>query len=188
MKLTLRLPKRFGRFAGDRRGVSAVEFALVAPLLITLYLGCVEVSDGVSADRKVSLTAGALANLAAQLTSISTSEMTNILDASTAIMSPYSASNLVITVSCLKIAADKTTTVQWSANRNGTARAPGSSYTFPSSSTDLDIANTQLILAEVAYAYTPIFGYTITGTITLEDHMYMSPRISTPSYNGVTCS
>ena len=45
------------RLARDRRGVSAVEFALVAPLMIGLYLGCVEISDGVAADRKVTLTA-----------------------------------------------------------------------------------------------------------------------------------
>jgi Flp pilus assembly protein TadG len=44
------------RFARDRRGVSAVEFAFVAPVMIGLYLGCVEVSDGVAVDRKVSLT------------------------------------------------------------------------------------------------------------------------------------
>ena len=42
----------------DRRGVSAVEFALLPPLMIALYLGCVEISDGVAVDRKVSLTAG----------------------------------------------------------------------------------------------------------------------------------
>jgi hypothetical protein len=36
----------FGRFGRDRRGVSAVEFALLAPIMITLYFGCVEVSDG----------------------------------------------------------------------------------------------------------------------------------------------
>jgi len=40
----LRIPLRFSRFARDRRGVSAVEFALVAPLLVALYLGCVEIS------------------------------------------------------------------------------------------------------------------------------------------------
>ena len=45
------------RFARDQRGVSAVEFALVAPLMITLYLGCVEISQGVGVDRKVTLTA-----------------------------------------------------------------------------------------------------------------------------------
>jgi Flp pilus assembly protein TadG len=186
--LSLHIPQRFGRFARDRRGVSAVEFALLAPLLITLYLGCVEVSDGVSADRKVTLTAAALANLSAQVTTITTNDMTNILDASSAIIAPYSPGNLAITVSCLKIDANKNATVQWSATRNGTARAVGAPYTFESSALALDVANTQLILAEVTYAYTPLVGYTITGTLTLSDHMFMSPRISAPTYDGVACS
>jgi Flp pilus assembly protein TadG len=54
--MTLRMSHAFRRFARDRRGVSAVEFALLAPIMVALYLGCVEVSDAVSADRKVSLT------------------------------------------------------------------------------------------------------------------------------------
>lgn len=176
--------QRFGRFARDRRGVSAVEFALVAPLLITLYLGCVEISDGVSADRKVSLTAAALANLSAQVTTISSGDMTNILDASSAIIAPYSVNNLAIVISCLSIDASKNAKVKWSATRNGTARSVGSTYTFDASAMALDVANSQLLLAEVTYAYTPIVGYTITGTLNLTDHMFMSPRISPPTYNN----
>src|SRR5450756_1280588 len=111
------------RFARDRRGVSAVEFAFVAPVMIGLYLGCVEVSDGVAADRKVSLIAGALANLSAQVATISTAEMTNILDASSAIIAPYDAGKLKMTVSCLRIDANKNVTVKWSVTRNGTAQS-----------------------------------------------------------------
>ena len=47
---------------------------------------------------------------------------------------------------------------------------------------DLKVANTQLILAQVSYAYTPIVGHSITGTLTLSDQMYMMPRISAPTY------
>jgi hypothetical protein len=47
----------------------------------------------------------------------------------------------------------------------------------------LDVPNTQLIYSEVTYAYKPIVGYTISGTLTLSDHMYMSPRITSPVYN-----
>lgn len=179
---------RLSRFARDRRGVSAVEFAFIAPVMIGLYLGCAEISDGVAADRKVSLIAGALANLPAQVTTISAGDMTNILDASSAIITPYSASNLTMTVSCLKIDGNGIAKVQWSATRNGTARSAGSTYSFSSASSALAVKNSWLLLSEVSYAYTPTVGYTITGTLTLSDKMFMSPRITAPTYGTITCT
>jgi len=183
--LTLSTFRRLARFARDRRGVSAVEFAFIAPVMIGLYLGCAEISDGVAADRKVSLIVDALANLSAQVTTISTSDMTNILNASSSIISPYSAGNLQATLSCLKIDSTGRVTVAWSATMNGTARATGSSVSIPSA---LAVPSSQLLLGEASYAYTPTVGYTITGTLTLSDHMYMAPRITAPTYNGVACT
>jgi Flp pilus assembly protein TadG len=171
------------RIARDQRGVSAVEFALLAPVMIGLYLGCVEISEGVAADRKVSLVSAALANLTAQVSTISASDMTNILDASSAIIQPYSASLLKLTVTCLKIDANKNVTVKWSVTRNGTANT--GSMTMPSA---LAVANSYLILSQASYAYTPTVGYTITGTLTLSDQMYMSPRITAPTYGSTTCT
>ena len=40
----------------------------------------------------------------------------------------------------------------------------------------------------MTYAYTPIIGYTITGTLNLTDQMFMSPRQTPPVYNGVSCT
>lgn len=174
---------RISKIARDQRGVSAVEFALLAPMMIGLYLGCVEISQGVSADRKVSLISAALANLSAQVTTISTTDMTNIIDASSAIIVPFSASLLKMTVTCLKIDANKNVTVKWSVTRGGTANS--GTMTIPSA---LAVANTQLLLSEASYAYTPIVGYTITGTLTLSDKMYMSPRITAPTYNSIACT
>jgi Flp pilus assembly protein TadG len=174
---------RILKIARDQRGVSAVEFALLAPMMIGLYLGCVEISQGVSADRKVSLVSAALANLSAQVTTISTTDMTNILDASSAIISPYNASLLHMTVTCLKIDANRNVTVKWSVTRGGTANS--GSMTIPSA---LAVANTQLLFAQASYAYTPTVGYTISGTLNLSDQMYMSPRITAPTYNGTACT
>ncbi|HZQ12868.1 MAG TPA: TadE/TadG family type IV pilus assembly protein [Pseudolabrys sp.] len=179
----MNLRRVLGRFGGDRRGVSAVEFALLAPLMITLYVGCAEISDGVAADRKVSLTAAALANLAAQVTTISSTDMTNILDASSAIIAPYSTSQLSITLSCINIDANRNATVKWSVTRGGTARS--GSITVPSA---LAVASTQLLLGEATYQYRPTVGYTVTGTLNLSDRMYMSPRITAPTYNSTSCS
>jgi len=179
------LKRAFAAFGGDRRGVSAVEFALILPLMVGLYLGGVEATEAISADRKVTLTAGALANLAAQATTLSTTDMTNILNASASVMYPYSTSNMTAVISCLSIDANKKVTVSWSQTLNGTARAIGSTVTLNS---DLAIPKTQLLLSEVTYNYTPAIGYVITGTLALSDKMYMAPRISAPSYAGTACS
>lgn len=169
--MPLRMPRLLSRFARDKRGVSAVEFAFLAPLMIAMYLGVVEISDGVAADRKVTLTAGALANLVGQSQTLVTADMTNIFNASTAIMKPYSVGNLKATVSCLKIDLTGKATVAWSETSGGTARAVGSGATIPPA---LAIPSTSLVWSEVSYAYTPIIGYTITGTLNLTDQMFMS--------------
>jgi Flp pilus assembly protein TadG len=184
--MTRRMPLiRLRRFARNQRGVSAVEFALLAPLMIGLYLGSVEISDGIGIDRKVTLTAGAIANLTAQVSTISSSDMTDIMKAGTAIIQPYSTSPLKITVSCINIDGSKNAKVKWSETSNGTKRAVGSSVTLPAA---LSVANTQLLFSEVKYSYKPIVGYVITGTLALSENMYMSPRISAPTYGTTTCS
>jgi Flp pilus assembly protein TadG len=194
MTATSSMPRKIRRFGRDRRGVSAVEFAFIAPVMIGLYLGCVEISDGVAVDRKVSLVAGALANLTASCGSsnansgscanniLSATEMNNILAASSAIIAPYNAANLTMTVSCLSVDANKNVTMKWStgALQSGSVTIPAALAAVPGT----------LIYSTVSYAYTPIVGYTITGSLTLSDHMYMSPRTQAPSYpdSTKTCS
>lgn len=175
--------RRSVRFAGDERGVSAVEFALVAPVMIALYFGCVEISDGVSVDRKVSLAAAALANLSSQVSTISASDMSNIFDATGAIAAPYDVNKMKMTVTCINIDANKNATVKWSATRNGAAKS--GNVTLPDA---LKVANSQIILAEASYTYQPTVGYTITGAIDLADKMYMTPRQTAPTYGSQTCT
>ena len=92
------IERRLRRLIGDERGVSAVEFAMLLPLMLTLYLGAVEVSQGIGADRKVTLTARTIADLVSQVSSIGNADMTNALNASSAVMAPFPISNLKVTV------------------------------------------------------------------------------------------
>jgi Flp pilus assembly protein TadG len=185
MMIRLLQTVRSGRFVRDRRGVSAVEFALIAPVMIGLYLGCNEIAQGINIDRKVTLTAGTTANLAAQVSSISSDDMDNIMNASQAILAPYSTAPLKIVLSCLNIDANKKVTVKWSKAQNADPRGTGTSVTIPSG---LLVADTQLLYSEVSYTYTPTIGYVITGSLNLSDTMFMSPRISAPSYDSTACS
>ena len=161
--------------AGDQRGVSAVEFALLLPLMLALYLGVVEISQGISADRKLTITARTVADLVSQASNASNSYMTKSLDAATAVMAPFPDSNLKITVSSVAIDANRNATVSWSDTKNGTARGVGSTVTLPSA---LLIANSSLIWSEAEYSYKPTIGYVISGTLTLKDQLYMRPRLS----------
>jgi Flp pilus assembly protein TadG len=95
--------QRLSGCARVERGVSTVEFALILPLMVTLYLGGVEVSQGLTIDRKVTLVARTVADLAAQAQTIANSDMTNILNASTAVLLPYSIDKTKVTVSQVKI-------------------------------------------------------------------------------------
>lgn len=179
MTMLLRVPYRARRFAGDTRGVSAVEFALVLPLMLTMYLGGSEVANAITAGRKVTLVSRTVGDLASQVSSITNASMTNILNASTAVVAPFTAGNLKVTVSQVKIDANNNATIEWSDTRNGTAHGTGTSVTLPAA---LNVANTWLIWTEAEYTYVPTFGSGITGTIPLRDQMYMRPRLS----NSVT--
>jgi Flp pilus assembly protein TadG len=163
------------RFLADKRGVSAVEFAMLLPLMVTLYLGGVEVSSAVAIDRKMTLVARTLGDLVAQATSVDNSAMTSILSATTAVMAPYPDTNLKITVSSIQINSQGVAKISWSDTKNGTARSIGSIVTLPAA---LNVASTSLIWAEASYAYTPTIGYVITGTKNLTDQIYMRPRLS----------
>jgi len=173
-----RLAEPFARshaFVRDQRGVSAVEFAMLLPLMVALYLGAVEISQGIGADRKVTLTARTVADLVSQVSSLSTSDMTNSLNAASAVMAPYSTTNLKVTVSSVKVDSNKKATVDWSVTMNGTAHSQGDSVTLP---TALAVANTSVIWSEVQYLYRPTIGYVISGTLTLKEQIYMRPRLS----------
>jgi Flp pilus assembly protein TadG len=165
----------FVRFGRDQRGISAVEFALLLPLMITLYLGTAEVSQAVGIDRKVTLTTRTVADLASQVTTISNADMNNLLGASAAVIAPHDPAPLKVTVSRVDVDANGTATVVWSDTLGGTARAVGSTVTLPSA---LNVANSSLVWSEVAYTYKPVIGYVVTGILNLSDQIYMRPRLS----------
>jgi len=166
------------RFGIDDRGVSAIEAALLMPFMITLYLGGVQLSQAIDIDRKATLAARTVADLTAQVASIDKAGVTTLLNAATQVMSPYAdsagnASKLMVRVSVIKIDAQSKITIEWSQAKNG---SPLTTVTVPPA---LEIPDTYLVLGEAQYAYTPEIGKTLTGTMNLDDKIFMRPRLST---------
>ena len=96
---------------------------MLLPVMITLYLGAVEVSQGIGIDRKVTLTTRTVADLASQVASINNADMSNILNASSAVIAPYDTSRLQVTVSAVEIDSNGIAKVAWSDTLGGTKRA-----------------------------------------------------------------
>ncbi|MDA9397305.1 TadE/TadG family type IV pilus assembly protein [Bradyrhizobium sp. CCBAU 45389] len=176
----------------DVRAVAATEFAIVAPFMLVLYIGGVELGNGLAMNVKVSATAHSVVDMVTQNTSISTARMQAILGSAQAIMAPYpvkdgsGVSLITITVSEVSTDSSGNATVQWSESTSSTgARKKGdpmtlSSFTAPDPKNPTN-ANISLILSEVSYNYTTNLGYTIAGTVKLSDSYYLFPRCSTNS-------
>ena len=163
-------------FLKDRRGLAAIEFALIAPAMILIYLGGVELSQGIALKRMVGLTASTVTNLVAQYTTISAStQMPDILNASSQVLAPYPASQATVTISAIQIDSDGKATVAWSQSLNGTPRTTGQVMTVPAA---LDVPNTTILYGEASYDYTPAIDFLDQGNFTLTSSIYMYPRAS----------
>ncbi len=159
----------------DLRGMSGIEFAMIAPMLIGIYLGVAETALGVTNSRKVSRVAGTLADLVAQTENITGSEVDGIMNASVSVMAPYSSDGLVIKVVGVQIDEFGDATVAWSRSKNGSAPSVGSGYFIP---TDIKIPDTFLIVTNVSYDYSPNLGSNLISSFNFNETNYNVPRTS----------
>jgi Flp pilus assembly protein TadG len=161
------------RFARNESGLSALEFALVAPIMITTYFGAFEMCDVLLADRKATSVAATTTDLVAQATQIADADITNIFNAATAIMAPYDPNILQITVSSITADAQGNTKVAWSDALHTAAHAQGANFTLPAG---LISPGGSVIVSEVRYTYATPLGQFVKNGITVSDKFYQRPR------------
>jgi Flp pilus assembly protein TadG len=186
-KIVYRGRRLVARFARDKRGLAAVEFAFIVPLMLTLTFGTIEVSSAVAIDRKVTLTARALSDLVSQGTQVKLADLKNFFGLGSAIMTPYPVTPATLTqkISAVSIDASKKATVVWSYSgsvNNGAAATPVVGYAPGTIVTSqippgLLVPNTQLIWSEVKYTYTPVAAFFMISK-DLTDECFTRPRQS----------
>ena len=171
----------------DCRGVAAIEFAMIVPLMLVLFFGTNEFSAGVAVDRKVTLMARTLSDLTSQNISVTDTQLTNFFAAGKSIMTPYPSTPVNSTITELYVdPATMAARVQWS--KGSAPRATGTTVAIP---TALQVGGTYLIYSEVNYKFIPSVAWFINKTngITLTDFSYTRPRQSTcVMYNTTVCT
>jgi Flp pilus assembly protein TadG len=170
------------RFGSADEGAVAVEFALVLPIMLTIYFGLVTVTDGYAIKQRVELTSRTISDLTGRMKSdtINDTDVTNVATASAAIMAPYGADGMEMTLASVvvrKKGSDVQGAVCWSSSR----RVDGSNLTTVSSPPELmkdqtvvvpegfRQEGTSYIVADVRQVYRPIVGHAISGDIALHD-------------------
>src|SRR5258708_36051179 len=163
VKIWSRVHDQIRRLAVDRRGVAAIEFLMLAPLMLMICFGTIQVSTGVAVDRKVSLTTRTLSDLISRAppTGITDTDISNAFATGKAIMSPYPTTPLQSKISQVHI--DPTTLIAkviWS-KASGTGVSPPTCNEVVSVPTALQIPDAYLIMSEITYNFTPVVGHAI---------------------------
>ena len=193
----LNLFRKLKRFAADGRGVAAIEFAFIAPLLLTMYFVTMEIAPAIDSNKKVGRAASMIADLITQQQQITKSEVEAIMRIGQSTLNPYSRSPLNIKVTAIEMSADPspTATVAWSRKMvDGVFSAgdtKGSTATVPAK---LKVSGSYLIRVEADLSYRPIITWTASAKeatgllaafdkIEMQESYYLRPRMS----NTVPC-
>lgn len=161
------------RFAAARDGMVAVEFALIAPVMLTIFFAVTELSDGLEAGTKVTQVASTAADLVGQESKVCDAEMNDVFATLNAIMFPYPPNNMGIRISSLIDGGNGLIKVAWSDAQNMAPRTVNSTITVPAG---LVATGGSVIYTEVNYTYNSTMGVWLVGPQTVTDTFYMHPR------------
>lgn len=170
---------RLRSFAKDDKGVSAVEFALVAPILIMTYLALAELTLGMMASRRTSHLAASIGDLAAQSETLTNANITDLFAIGTSMLQPFPAGTaLKMRLTCVTMGTDNKAKVIWSDAQYMTPYTVGS--TISSISTAQIAAGESLMMTEVEYTYTdpiasPVADF-LPGSTPFKDTFFHHPR------------
>lgn len=168
------------RLTGDERGVSAVEFALIAPVMIAFYFGMAEFCQGYMAQKRMGHVSAMVADLVAQEETVATSNLDDIFQIGGLIMKPFSTTPLKQRVSSVTMTAG-VARVTWSRGHGMAGRAVNEVMTLPAG---LISNGESIIVSEATYDYDSPVDYLMPAVTRFSHIYYLRPR----TVDNVTCT
>lgn len=128
------LPKSIKELARDERGVGAIEFAFIFPLLLILYIGAFELTVAFNIYKRTANAASSIADLVALQTEVDKAFLTATPHLAAAIYTPYSTKGLQTKITGILVDANGVPRVQWSwANDQSAPYSKNTIVTLPAS-------------------------------------------------------
>lgn len=167
-------PSLLRRLLRDEGGISAVEFAMLAPVLIAFYLGLSEFCQGYMAQKRMGHASAMVADLVAQEETVTAAAVDDIFDIGGLIMKPFPVAPLQQRVSSI-MQTNGVARVVWSRGDGMTPRTVGSTVSLPA---DLITDGESVIMSEATYDYDSPADYLMPAVTQFSHSYYLRPRTS----------
>lgn len=164
------------RFKTDNKGVAAIEFAFIAPVMITMYFGLAEIAEAISVNRSISHSTNVAGDLATQQAELSSPDVEEVLAAALRVMNASNISNVSIDIR--SFSQDSS-----GINVEGVVQLNDGASTLPA----FDVATVDdailsedsgVVVTRVAYTYSPLKLRFFDTDITLQETFLLKPRRS----------
>ena len=169
--------RRLRRFAKAKKGLAALEFAIIAPMMIFLLFGSVETIDMLSVNSRAQNVAASLADVVARDTEVSNAEVSGLWEALAVLMYPNNPANIDVRVTSVRIVSTSSATVVWSEGRGLAGRVTNSTVSLPSAIMN---PGTSIIMTETVYHYDSPLGFILDGPIEMNHVAYRRSRLVDP--------
>lgn len=172
-----------GRLGQDKRGVSAVEFALLAPVMILIYFGLSELSQGFIAQKRTAHAASIITDLVAQTDVVKKSELADVFGLGALSMAPFPTGSMSQRITSVTRDQKGDVRVDWSQSQGPALPALTKKAIVVRFPIELLEKGESAVMGETSYDYTSPVQYVL-PKVTLKGQFYLRPR----RVNTVGCS
>jgi Flp pilus assembly pilin Flp len=150
----------------NQKGIAAVEFALIMPVLMLSYLGATDVTQGwplIASSVRSSSQYRILWPRKIRLPAI---RCTTFFDSGIAIMRPFDFESTKLRLTIVEVDGNSTQATGATARNWEIEVSNGQAYELPSDMLSL-FGQRYVVIAEASYDYAPMFGTVFNGTVSL---------------------
>jgi len=178
-------------------GGAAVEFGILAPLLLLMLLGTIELGRAINADRHFVGAVSSAGDLVAREADLGTTQaaatanLNGMMQSIKHLMQPYDANSLKLGIFSVRASANdgNKAKVEWRYSYNGASvPAKCADYTLPK---DILAPGGSVIIVDATYGFKSLFGSYVPGmrsSMTWSNKSYHSPRNKCVNYvEGDNC-
>ena len=169
----------------DQCGIAAVEFALILPIMLLLFLGSFETTNLVLAYMKLEASAETAADLVAQTrvnTVLQSTDFTNITNAAKQILTPLPTSGSVLKIAYASVTYNTgSAVIDWHTEVN--SATPITTANIPNNASLANLGNQasgstdSVIIVTLTYSYSSPFTYVLSSSYTLTESAFNRPPL-----------